>query len=244
MKPVSQFGHASPKEGAIATLNLYATTNYEKFKKIKGNRLVNRAHVRELISKIENNDLSQYFPILVNEDMGVIDGQHRIEALRTLGLPVYYEIKEGLNIDAVRGLNSGQKNWTWRDYATSYADEGNVHYIGFLSLADEFGFNFSTTAIFCSIQGSGRGGVMFNSGELNILDMEKVRTLLENYTDVCVVARTKSSRDLAKAFYTLSQMPNYSFNKIIEKLRNFDNPFGRCYTSSDFLFTLDEITRS
>jgi len=56
----------------------FETTDYTKFKKTRGNRPVDPAHVEQLKKLISDKDL--FDPIRVNKDMEVIDGQHTLEA--------------------------------------------------------------------------------------------------------------------------------------------------------------------
>ena len=67
-------------------------------------------------------------PILCNEKLEVIDGQHRLVAASELGLPIYYNAVKGLDISTARALNILQRRWTVDDFAFSYAKAGNPHY--------------------------------------------------------------------------------------------------------------------
>ena len=78
-------------------------------------------------------------PILVNENMEVIDGQHRLEALRKLGYPVYYQIGEGLGLKETIEMNAVQKHWNPLDYANSYAASGLESYQRYLQFHEQFG---------------------------------------------------------------------------------------------------------
>ena len=60
------------------------TTDYTRFKKTRGNRPVDEAHVAQLKKLIADKDL--YDPIRVNKNMEVIDGQHTLEARKQLDL--------------------------------------------------------------------------------------------------------------------------------------------------------------
>lgn len=53
------------------------TFNYKMFKILKPNRKINNSHVRKLMESISARDLSEFYPILINEKNEVIDGQHR-----------------------------------------------------------------------------------------------------------------------------------------------------------------------
>ena len=75
-------------------------------------------HVKDLSSEIENRDLE--IPIIVNEKMEVCEGQHRLEAYRSLGMPITYIIKEGLNICDIRKMNSTSRKWTMEEYMISH----------------------------------------------------------------------------------------------------------------------------
>ena len=67
------------------------TTDYSIFKKINGNRGISHSHVTKLTAAIARRNLLQLFPIIVNEKMEIVDGQHRLWAAKRLKLPIYYE---------------------------------------------------------------------------------------------------------------------------------------------------------
>ena len=93
----------------ITQIVVYETTDYEQFGKLKGNRNINEAQVIGIRNSIEKIGY-QPVPILVNERLEVIDGQHRLEAARTLGIPIYFIIQKG----AGRGEDGGRNCGHWR----------------------------------------------------------------------------------------------------------------------------------
>ena len=58
------------------------TVRYDDFHILPGNREINQAHVLELIESFGKANLFDAHPVVVNEKMEVIDGQHRLEAAR------------------------------------------------------------------------------------------------------------------------------------------------------------------
>ena len=70
---------------------IHVTSDYSKFSYLVGNRDIVNKHVKDLSGHIDERDLS--IPIIVNENMEVCDGQHRLEAYKVLGLPVHYIVK-------------------------------------------------------------------------------------------------------------------------------------------------------
>ena len=63
-------------------MDVIETTDYDIFKGIVGNRKVEKKHVEMLTGAIDRNNLLNVRPIIVNEEMMVIDGQHRLEAAK------------------------------------------------------------------------------------------------------------------------------------------------------------------
>lgn len=97
---------------------IQSTYKYEDFKFIEGNRDVD--HEDRIEKSIRQSGLLIQ-PVLVNENMMIIEGQNRYTACRNLGLPIYYVVQPGLGLEEVKSLNSASKNWTTRNYIHSYA---------------------------------------------------------------------------------------------------------------------------
>ena len=64
------------------------TKDYHTFSFLKGNRAININHLNKLIKSIKEKDLKM--PIIVNEKLQVLDGQHRLKAYQTLNLSMSY----------------------------------------------------------------------------------------------------------------------------------------------------------
>lgn len=73
-------------------MEILKTKDYGSFKEINSNREVDQRHVRSLVAAIEQKNLLHVNPIVCNADMEVIDGQHRLEAARALGVEIYYTL--------------------------------------------------------------------------------------------------------------------------------------------------------
>lgn len=110
------------------------TTNYNLFKIMEKNREID--HWKKVVSSIQKVGYVPV-PIVVNENMEIIDGQNRYEAAKFLNLPVYYMVISGLTIEHCRSLNIGQSNWKLKDYVKSYSIE-NISYTYLLNLMKQF----------------------------------------------------------------------------------------------------------
>jgi len=101
------------------------TTNYDLFKTVRGNRTINTNHLAKLTLSVAKKNLLEYAPIMVNESMEVIDGQHRLEVARQQNLPIYYTIVPRAGLGEVIELNTTLRNWKLVDFVDSMIVQGN-----------------------------------------------------------------------------------------------------------------------
>lgn len=154
------------------------TRDYSQFKTITGNRGVQKAHVKKLMTAIEQDpETIKFNPIIVNENMEVIDGQHRLEALKELARngvdqPAYYIVAPGRTLEDVQAINSGRKAWSPLDYAYSYVERGNRNYQRYLDLRKEFGINHDVLLVYLSGEEITNTATMFKEGNLKVDDFE------------------------------------------------------------------------
>ena len=69
---------------------IQTTRNYAMFKLIGGNRELNHINLKRLEVSMSETPLVSI--IMVNERNEIIDGQHRFEVCKRLGLPINYLI--------------------------------------------------------------------------------------------------------------------------------------------------------
>lgn len=117
---------------------IYRTTDYKKFKRLVGNRKIDQAKIKKIIKSIKEVGYIMS-PLIVNEKMEIIDGQHRLEALIQLGMPVDFIIVDGAGVNECIALNINQTSWTLIDYIESYAETGSVSYMYLLQLIRAYG---------------------------------------------------------------------------------------------------------
>ncbi len=133
-------------------LTIRKATDYGMFKRMEGNRAVSRKRTEKIKSSILNVGYIPN-PIIVNEKYEIIDGQGRFEALKQLGLPVFYSIVPNIGIDECIAMNMNQTNWSVRDYIESHAETGNVSYVYLLQLLNTYDSHFGLTVILNAITG-------------------------------------------------------------------------------------------
>lgn len=111
------------------------TYDYSKFKLVGINRKVIRKHAMDIAAAIQVRNLLHLFPVIVDTNWNVMDGQHRlsavqhIEAAKLLKLPVYYIMDPDITIDDIQLLNTNKVNWKNIDYIQFYAGKKMKSYV-------------------------------------------------------------------------------------------------------------------
>lgn len=215
-------GNANKGSKVFKKRETYITEDYGMFTQLPGNRNVDPAHVKNLVRQIEKNgNLIDKFPIVVNSDMQILDGQHRFEALRQLKEPVVYEIRENVNIDEVRNINTTHKNWGWKDYAVSYADLGNDNYARLLNLHQHFGYGYGILLAYCGATIDKRRSQNFYNGHFEMKDQEHAFKMLKQYQQIEELIPVHAGRDLALALRDIMSVKEYNHARMVEKIRKF-----------------------
>ena len=110
-----------------AGTKVLTTTNYDQFTFLRSNREIDDNHVYRLV-KLITEEGHQKEPIIVNEKLEVISGQHRLRACEKLKMRVTYIISPGLTIKDAREMNNSQKPWSFKDHLRCYGHSSHHNY--------------------------------------------------------------------------------------------------------------------
>jgi hypothetical protein len=104
------------------------TQDYWKFKNLSQNRPLKIKHIMRLVQSMKETGFRKEIPILVNRELEIIDGQHRFEAAKKLGIPFWYQVCDA-KADIIVDLNCSQLSWTWEDVLNFYVASGYPEYV-------------------------------------------------------------------------------------------------------------------
>ena len=122
------------------------TKEYTVFQKLLGNRFIDTNNVKKLVDSMRLKGIIP-IPIIVNERMEIIDGQHREAAIEELKGAVPYEIIPGLNLEDCIAINGSQHNWSNLQYVDSYAQRGYEQYKTVMKYINEYSDIKPTTVL-------------------------------------------------------------------------------------------------
>ena len=237
---------------------VYKTSDLSIFKQIDGNRIPNLQHVKRLADSIRVYGM-KCNPILVNERMEVIDGQHRLMAAKDAKSFVYYIIIPGYNLKEVHTLNLNQKNWGKKDFMEGYANMGIKSYIKlreFIKKNEEFGF--SDCIAFCSNKSSYSSCDIKQKGRLDNSKNYNLSEVFEEGTwkgkDFDLAQEWANKIRMIKRYYsgynrtgfvgtmiTLFQNKNFDFNEFMHKLRLQPTALVDCANRDQYRTLIEDI---
>lgn len=204
------------------------TNKYDIFKKHESNRKIDEVNLKRIINSIKVNNLLEFRPILVDVEMRIIDGQHRLEAAKSLNIDVYYQIDREATHEHIVTLNQAQKRWEINDYLNYYASLGNSEYIKLKKYCDTR--NITPNEVLSYLD-SGKtmrlvrlkeGKFTFPSND----EMHRLNELLNQYEEVRSFLKkhlvsfksTANSRLLKSAVIKFLRYPSAVFDVLMTKL--------------------------
>lgn len=187
------------------------TTDYSIFRSVIENRDIKEERMEVILGSIRKKNLLHLCPLLVSADMYIIDGQHRLEAAKRLGLSVFYILSdEILGKEDVILFNTTQNNWELLDYAKSHAKGGDENYIKLLAFCRRNSIGLGPAIVFFGY--SKRHLKTIIVGGKFVFDEQKgvsAEKVLKNYRDF--LARCALCQD--RRYYLL--FSSYSFLQAI-----------------------------
>jgi len=97
------------------------TKEYANFKYLIGNRPLNRSHLKKLKQSIEKSNHLNLHPIIVNNNFEVIDGQHRLQCAKDLGVDIFFIKSDKVADEHLIECNVNQKSFECENYIEFYA---------------------------------------------------------------------------------------------------------------------------
>lgn len=203
---------------ANAKNTILTTEDANIFKFLKHNRPVVQSHVARLAQSMQDKPhLFPARPILVNENMEVIDGQHRLKGATFNKQTIYYMVVDGLTIEDARLLNALQRTWSLLDYAYSYASSGETVYVDFIKTYEAHELPPSVVMEYMTGAQS-RQRYMFRIGEFEPIEKKLYLERMSNLSDLQDHTKEWASYKFGMAFDTVQKTEGYDHQRMLKKL--------------------------
>jgi hypothetical protein len=219
-----------------------STKDYSIFKDFSSNREVDPKHVARLMRAIERKNLLHVNPIIVDTQMRVIDGQHRLAAAAILKVEIFY-IESEVNRGDISILNSNQKNWRAIDYINYYTIEKVDSFVKLAHLMNKYP-QMSLSALLTLSNGENRRCLTeLKEGILDVSNMFECTKIcdfikyLNSEYDYTFVFDSRFPLALLKA----STCDNFSLEVLKNKIDSAPRSFVQCHTTKQYLEMIQEV---
>lgn len=224
------------------------TTNLEQFKYLSFNRPIDRNHVVKMKSVLQNKNDWKNHPLLVTKDMEVIDGQHRLEASKLLGIPVHYEISENYRPEDVFNINTCQKRWQPIDFMHYHAELGNSEYTKLRSFMRDMGYPLNVMLIWLSKEEDGRQ-TRFRDGKFVFRLTEDTLSAMMASKQIIDILKKKHIKPISiykqqsfhKALKYVLCNPMVDVDYLLSKIENYSSFIKYCQSWQEYVDILADI---
>jgi len=207
-----------------------STMDYERFTNIVGNREVSETNVKKLMASMSDEHLASI--AIVNEKDEIIDGAHRYEACKNLGVPFNFIIMEGYGINEVHVLNTNMKNWTNDDFVHQFSsryEDGEkvfIQYFKLVTFMREKNIRLNNALLLLE-DGFKSGTQPLRDGTFSILvDIQKAE---ENLEELIELEKVLGSLILTQTFWQTyiiaKRIDGFDADRFLNKIRRAKSDF-------------------
>ncbi len=229
-------------------MNILTTTDYSIFKKYKGNRDIDHKHINNLVESFKKGVLP--FFIEINSKYEVIDGQHRLDALKILNLPVNYIINTNTYdyTDIIR-LNNIKKSWKIGDYA-NYWEKQDIPNRWCYEYYNKLKANYQITdsvliSVISEIASQAKkedaSTLKFKNGLMDIHNTQYVDDTIFNISKMFKILNIENDRCLAYAFLRIKKAKDFNLKTFFYKIEKYSDLFKKQRDTNQYVELLEII---
>lgn len=215
-----------------------STTDYNQFKIVASNRTIKKSNVTKLMKSFKvTKGMLKSHPIIVDRNLNVIDGQHRLEACKKMGIPVHYLISDDV-IESIPIFNSYQEKWGLQDFARYFANNGNNNYVRILKVSELSGITINGCLESLGLKTGGNFNDAFKEGRFTFnIDIDKAVSRINKIIKLCYLLKGKRSitTKIARAIRFLEKIKTFNLDIFIAKVEKYPNKIHGCGTSEEYI---------
>jgi hypothetical protein len=217
------------------------TTEYKKFSLHRKNRKLDFAKVQRLSGAIEKNNLLHLFPIVVDKDYVILDGQHRFQAAKDVNAEISFVIADDeYGIDRVAETNNFQSHWKLDDYVLFYSTEDKKNYRELLHLSLKYTIS---AGVIAAIEGRDKIHKAINTGEFKFMDLGGVINVLEFALEFNNRYSFKHwrRREFLKALRHILRINDFNKKQLFDQIEKNPKLLVRCFSQEEYINIFQEI---
>ena len=198
---------------------IYETMDYDAFSFLHFNR--NAKPRKDLLDALEK--YGRFFePIIVNEDLEVLDGQHRLLSAKLKETPIsFYVVDDATAKQVIKSVNTERRSWTTREYIDFYDRLGNQNFITLNEyLNSEIQKKLPDSMIQEVLAGKGSQFTKIKDGTYKIGSLEEADKTFEFMADVMEGKKGKMGVRIGRVIRTLFLLESINKKRLHRVLSN------------------------
>lgn len=225
-------------------MNILTTTDYSIFKTLNNNREIDWKHVNTIMLSMKEKLTP--FIIPVTKDYQIIDGQHRVEALKKLGLPVYYYIDTNYDkYDMIR-LNNNKKDWSNNDYLQfwlkEYKNIPNNPYNEYVEFREKYNLLHSNALLLINLRSNKDNHNQFKKGNLRFANKKTTYEIAEELLTISKYAEfVTTKKSFQFAYITCRNKKHFDSKIFLSKLSLIPNELVNQVSMKKFIDNIEQI---
>jgi len=241
--------------------DVFITDEYEMFKHKTGNRPIDPRLVDKIYNSILENGWFESSIIIVGDGLCVLDGQHRIEALKKFAekYQIRYKLKYMVdrNLDDLKKITiwqTARKGWTNMDYALSFIEQGVDDYRIYVEFMSKHKFPFNKqikrsgkmghSVALCLLGNSNNPSLdaqRFKRGKIKIFNIDLADKFANRLKEIYVYFPHATHSMFARVMVSLWNNPLFDHDEFMNKLIRNREMLFRCATSMQYYRTIEDI---
>jgi hypothetical protein len=223
--------------------------NYDAFGHKYSNREIKETHVARLMVSMKEVGFLPSHHIICDANLNIIDGQHRFEAAKNLGLEIWYMIDQKVNEEMLIKLNDSVCKWKVKDRMKHYCALGKKEYVELAKFADELGIDYTWILDLLGPEESHRVSG-FNAGSLKFNEDTKeslrkrlldIKIPFEYLNNLRPDKKFKFGKKLIVALDKFLTKPGIEVGKLMHRLEIDGTKFVRQNSVSKYIEMFEKI---
>lgn len=243
---VPREGLAMPVRGIAyqRQVEVYSANDLSRFTIHPSARAAQEKRLTNMIDFIKRRNLLRYYPILVDQNYVVLDGQLRFLAAKELNFPIYFIVTNQFSLHMALIAAGLAKKWNPTNYLSHFCTRGYEDYLYMKQYSEKFPFiNLPNAIRFCSSQASNLARMDFEQGNYRADCREKAErfgVILRGLGD----ARLKRQYLFQTVVFNLLDNPTFDGNRLVERLNKLPDLLGAYGNTEECIEAIEKVVNA
>jgi hypothetical protein len=228
--------------------DVFSTDNYDLFKIKHGNRKINQTLVKKIYQSIVDNGWFSSSVIIVGDELVVLDGQHRIEALKMFkkknghAYKIKYIVDRDMDdLKKITIWQNARKGWSNEDYAVSFIAQGKSDYALYSTFRSDHQLSHTVTLNLLANGYNKPTAKLFKSGNIVIHDIDLANEFAVRIKELGTYYEYASHTQFVRAMILLWNNPLFSNKDFLKKLSRDRKKLFRVSSPEQYIRIINDI---